>query len=174
LVIANGGSFHPPYMEKAFVVRRVMGIVGCISLVVVSACSGASRTSLTGSAASGAEGGPCRSNGRCQAGLVCMSNVCVPPDEGADASMTGMAEDDREEEDASTTSTIVSDSGTATAPDTGLDAGFDAAQCVFMHPLVDGALRTCSPGACYCAGKDSCYPTAIAMGCCEGAQVVCY
>ncbi len=43
-------------------------------------------------------------------------------------------------------------------------------ECKGNHPLVDGSVRFCEPGVCYCAANDSCFPSAIAAICCNAPQ----
>ena len=40
------------------------------------------------------------------------------------------------------------------------------------HPLVNGDVRSCNPGDCFCADPDACFPEASASSCCTVA-VVC-
>jgi hypothetical protein len=35
-----------------------------------------------------------------------------------------------------------------------------------IHPNVNGTMRTCNAGFCYCADDDGCYPDAVASSCC--------
>ena len=41
-----------------------------------------------------------------------------------------------------------------------------------VHPNVNGTMRTCNAGFCYCPDDDGCYPDAVASSCCT-APVVC-
>jgi hypothetical protein len=147
----------------AFVCASIAALV-----YAVPACSGSSDALLPGDGwkTEGNEGGPCRTTGTgCNAGLVCVSEVCVQADSGAAG--TGNNAD-----------------GSATGVDSG-DAGVsrdgaqndadnrDGSQCVFKHPLVDGGARFCGAGDCYCDTKDSCYATAIATSCCGGGTLTC-
>lgn len=52
----------------------------------------------------------------------------------------------------------------------------DAGGCTFKHPLVDGSARFCAAGDCYCKWNagESCYPAALAAGCCVSDSLTCY
>jgi hypothetical protein len=39
-------------------------------------------------------------------------------------------------------------------------------ECTRQHPAVDGSVRFCETGRCYCAPADTCFPAAIAAVCC--------
>src|SRR5262249_19081311 len=41
--------------------------------------------------------------------------------------------------------------------------------CSRQHPAVDGSVRFCEPGGCYCASEDTCFPAANAATCCPEA-----
>lgn len=44
--------------------------------------------------------------------------------------------------------------------------------CEPVHPNVDGEMRTCNAGFCYCSGNDGCFPDTVASACCF-EPVVC-
>src|SRR5262249_60649562 len=46
------------------------------------------------------------------------------------------------------------------------------AGCTGRHPLLDGSVRFCNGGDCYCSNPDSCLPQATAAKCCSVA-VIC-
>jgi hypothetical protein len=54
-------------------------------------------------------------------------------------------------------------------------APIDAEACMGAHPEVEGDMRFCLSGACYCRESDTmetCYPAAVAARCCS-VDVVC-
>ena len=53
------------------------------------------------------------------------------------------------------------------------DGASDGAACQGKHPIVDAGMRYCGLGDCYCMGKDSCFPMAIAKACCGDTMVRC-
>ena len=59
----------------------------------------------------------------------------------------------------------------ATGEDGGA-AGEAGVECNPVHPNVDGDLRTCNPGFCYCPGNDGCFDAGVASSCCV-EPVVC-
>ena len=71
-------------------------------------------------------------------------------------------------------------SGTSAADGSGSSEG-PPPECNGSHPLVEGDLRYCERGHCYCGDLDAmppvdvCYATEIAEACCpEGIELVCY
>ena len=142
---------------------RLAGAVG--ALLLYCACSGTSGSSVSGGRPAGTEGGPCSLIGTgCNAGLVCVSDICVKKDAIGDPPSGGP--------DATPDAAPSSDGGVDARGDAPFD--LDGASCAFSHPLVDGGARTCAPGKCYCAQRDSCYSTAVASACCFGNNVTCY
>lgn len=135
----------------------------------------------------GSEQGPCFPNSTCNAGLSCISNLCVRDTTG-DTTSTDATDTPRADiasdiatadtaEDTSTTDTTTED--TAPAMDvTSTDVPMaQDVMCTGTHPLLDAGARFCAATDCYCppqgAGMgDTCYPQAIARSCC-GSGVVC-
>lgn len=137
------------------------GKVVFISVMVlspVSACSGGDGAS---SFAAGTERGPCRSDGTCDTGLVCLSNTCVNPN--PDAGQTGTGSTSSAGGGANGAGGAMGNAGAAAG-------GQGGAACSGAHPNVSGPLRTCNPGSCYCTEPfDTCYPSTQVATCCTGA-----
>lgn len=137
----------------------------------------------------GSERGQCFPNGTCNAGLTCVSNLCVVDTTGDGSSSDAS---DVQRTDTPSTNDIVADTGddTSTTQDVApTDAPEDTGMttddvpmaqdvvCMGSHPLLDAGARFCAPSDCYCppqgAGmSDTCYPEAIARTCCARG-VVC-
>jgi hypothetical protein len=113
--------------------RRVFVVSASISfLMLVWGCSGSEEN--VGPGSPGTEGSPCpRSGGGCKSGLVCVSNVCVVSEQQQGASSSSSV-------DGGGNGESDGGGGETSTP----DAPFDAAQCKFLHPLVDGGARYCS------------------------------
>lgn len=79
----------------------------------------------------------------------------------------------------STTSDDGSTDGTSVTDDGGTSTGGPPPECDGSHPLVEGDLRYCEQGFCYCGDFmvdppfDVCYAAEIAEPCCP-VDVVCY
>ncbi len=59
--------------------RRIASILSCLSVLILSACS---------SDKTGEERGPCYGNQTCNQGLICLSGLCVKPQEEADTGIS--------------------------------------------------------------------------------------
>jgi hypothetical protein len=177
--------------------RRSHVRLGGIVLAAASACGSSDDTvSGGGGKPPGSEGGPCRSGGECDPGLLCLSDLCVePPDAGAGSGGTAGSTSGGS---GGTSSGGTSSGGTATGgaagtgtAGVGAEAGVSAGgtgsggepaaggasgaggdgdaggvECKGTHPELDAG-RFCQPGDCYCAKPDACFPQAIAEQCCE-------
>jgi hypothetical protein len=158
--------------------------------VALPNCGGSDDTAFSSAAPEGAERGPCRSDGSCDVGLECRSDLCVKPgsSQGGTNSMSSggsgnsMAGDSGSVagSDATGGTNPSGGSGTsdggATASGTagaevvgGADGSAGApVQCEGSHPLLSDQNRYCAAGDCYCNDPfDTCFPSETAKACCE-------
>lgn len=175
----------------------------CVALIalaggvtgVLSGCSGSGDTLFSSTATTpGKERSACRSDGSCDPGLECRSDLCVSAaggqgSGGTDGSSSGASPV------VSVAGTLSSSSGNGNATG-GSDAtagtnaaggsnaaggatmsesgdgpggaGGSAVQCEGVHPLVSDKSRYCEVGSCYCSSPfDTCFPAETAMACCD-------
>lgn len=166
-----------------------------LALLLIASCSSGPEFS---GAADGTEQAPCRAGRQCDAGLVCLSNLCVESNENDDGS-GGAGTANEGGNRATAGSDMVagksgSDQGAAGEPGLGGAgvigvggsaveqagsgqeggmAGAPSVECTVGAPTVlsEPSRRGCSVGECYCS-FDACYPEATAAACC-GQTPVC-
>jgi hypothetical protein len=171
-------------LHKLFL-ALALGLSGCSPNEAGDAGDGSSGTSATGSSSGGES---------CIPGEI---QACLCPDESASTqicladgsdfsacdcvSATSNADDSAGSGSGGTSETTGDAStgeGTTDGGTTGASTG-PAPECDGSHPLVDGDLRFCEAGNCYCGDFsvrppfDVCYAMEIAEPCCP-VEVVCY
>jgi hypothetical protein len=172
----------------------------CVALLAFSGvlasgltgCGSSDDAAFSSSVAPGTERGACRSDGSCDTGLECRSDLCVSAGGGSgsgggNSSNTGGSSNISAAGDSSSNAGTINGSGGTDAvggsnatggtvsgagagPGGADGAGGAAVQCEGVHPLVSDKNRYCEVGSCYCNDPfDTCFSEETATACCSNA-----